>query len=160
MQTLRWIRFALLAAATGLLLATAWYGQAHWSAWRQAQMQALQARQSWQAAQGLLPELQRREAMASQVQALTSALAQNHFDRSQWGERRIRRPLSEATRVDAAAFLQALQPPGVPSILVAEQFDLGVRSKDAGLFNPPQPGDEGVQLALTATQYFQRETRP
>jgi hypothetical protein len=129
--------------------------QSDWQTWRLEQKRAAQVQQRWQSAQGLLPEIKRREDMARQVHTLSEQAAGQSFDRTQWGERRIRRPLSQGSRVEVARVIDALAAKGVASVLVADTFELTTVSPGAGLFHTPQAGDEGLSLGISATQYFQ-----
>lgn len=151
----RWLQLGALAAATVALAAAAWLWQHRWQALRQAQDQHQNAAQRNAQAQSLLPELQRREQLATQVQDLSSRMVAQGFEPAHWGQRRIRQPLTDMSRLDAVRLLDALAPRGASSVLVAEQFELGVLSPEAGLFQTPAAGDPGVQLGLSATQFVQ-----
>lgn len=155
MNGARTLRLVALAGATGLLAASAWFMQSEWQLWRAEQRRAAQVQQRWQSAQALLPELQRREEMARQVQALTEQVAGQHFDRTRWAERRIRRNPAAGSRVEVSRLIEALAAKGTASVLVADSFELSTVSPGAGLFHVPQAGDEGLNLGITATQYFQ-----
>lgn len=155
MKGARLVQLAALAGATALLAASAWLMHGRWQAWRIEQVGAAQAQQRWHSAQALLPELKRREDMAHQVQSLSTQVADQGFDRTRWGERRVRRALSQGSRVEVARVIDALAPRGAASVLVADSFELATVTPGAGLFHTPQPGDEGLSLGIAATQYFQ-----
>lgn len=155
MNGARLVQLAALAGATALLAASAWLMHGRWQAWRIERVGAAQAQQRWHSAQALLPELKRREDMARQVDALSTQVADQGFDRTRWGERRVRRALSQGSRVEVARVIDALAPRGAASVLVADSFELATVTPGAGLFHTPQPGDEGLSLGIAATQYFQ-----
>jgi hypothetical protein len=155
MPTVRLMNLLALAAATALLAVGAWVMQSGVRIWQLERGQAAAVQARLQGARALLPEIERREAMARQVTALSEQVARTGFDPAQWGERRIRRSLTSAPRVDVARFIDQLAHTSSGSLLVADYFELNTVSKGGGLFQVPAAGDEGLALGLTATQYFQ-----
>lgn len=157
MAPIRTGRLAVLGLATGLLMVGAWVAQDGLAQMRFQQRLLAQSQQRLLAAQALVPEIERREGYALQISQLSDEVSRSGLDPEQWGERRLRRVLHPAPRVDVARFLDDLTHTGSRNLLVADYFELATLSKGAGLFHAPVAGDEGLALGITATQYFRSD---
>lgn len=154
MNGARTLKLVALALATALLAFGAW--QAHSGLKRLAfeRQQSAQLRQSLESARSLMPEVQSRERLVRSLKDVAQQVDRLGFDPAQWGERKLRRPLGPASRVDASAFLGELGRGGPGSIFVADLFDIATATPATGLFQQPQPGDQGLTLGVSGTQYF------
>ncbi len=153
-NSVRVIKLVALAGATVLVGAGAYMAQAGLTTLALERQQAAQVQARLEAARRLLPEVDKREALSRSVKEVTAKVNETGFDPAQWGERRIRRALGAVSRVDAAQFLSELRAGGRGALFVAESFELAAVSKDAGLFNSPDAGDQGLSLGVTGTLHF------
>jgi hypothetical protein len=157
MAPIRAWRLLALAVATGLLAVAAWDAHNSLVAMRTQQKLLAKAQQRMQAARAQLPEIERREVYAKQIEQVAQQVSRSEFTPERWSERRLRRPLQAVPRTDAAQFLDDLSRAGAHNVLVADYFELAAVSKGAGLFQPPTTGDEGISIGITATQYFRSD---
>ncbi len=155
MNGTRTLKLVSLALATALLGGGAF--MAHKGLKRLAfeQQQQAQLQQSLDNARRLIPEVQQREQLVRSIKDVAQQVDRLGFDPAQWGERKLRRSLGPATRVEAAQFLGELGRGGAGAIFVADMFDLATVSSEASLFHPPQPGDQGLMLGVSGTLHFQ-----
>lgn len=155
MNGTRTLKLVFLALATALLGGGAF--MAHKGLKRLAfeQQQQAQLQQSLDNARRLIPEVQQREQLVRSIKDVAQQVGRLGFDPAQWGERKLRRSLGPATRVEAAQFLGELGRGGAGAIFVADMFDLATVSSEASLFHPPQPGDQGLMLGVSGTLHFQ-----
>lgn len=154
MNSVRVIKLVALAGATVLMGAGAYMAQGGVTTLALERQQSAQVSARLEAARRLLPEVDKREALSRSVKEVTAKVSETGFDPSQWGERRIRRAPGAVSRVDAVQFLAELRAGGRGALFVAESFDLAVVSKDAGLFNTPAVGDQGLSLGVAGTLHF------
>lgn len=155
MNGTRTLKLACLALATALLGGGAWLAQRGLKqlAWERQQFAQLQ--QGLESARNLVPEVQRREQLVRSIKDVSQQVERMGFDPSQWGERRLRRAVAPATRVEAAQFLGELGRGGAGQVFVADVFEIATVSPEASLFQPPMPGDQGLLLGVTGTLHFQ-----
>ncbi|EER59388.1 hypothetical protein AcdelDRAFT_3039 [Acidovorax delafieldii 2AN] len=151
----RTLKLAALALATALLGGGAWLAQSGLKrlAWERQQFAQLQL--ELDNARRLLPEVQQREQLVRSLKDVAQQVERMGFDPSRWGERRLRRAQGPATRVEAAQFLGDLGRGGAGQIFVADVFDIATVSPEAGLFQPPLAGDQGLTFGVTGTLHFQ-----
>lgn len=155
MNGVRTLKLAALAGATALLGAGAWLAHSGMQQLAAERQQAAQLSASLDSARRLLPEVDKRERLLRSVSDVAAQVDRMGFDPSQWSERRLRRAPGPASRQEAAQFLSELGAGGAGTLFVADVFELAVVSRDAGLFHPPQAGDQGLTLGVTGTLHFQ-----
>ena len=155
MNGTRTLKLASLALATALLGGGAWLAQGGLKQLARERQQVSQLQQELDSARRLLPEVQQREQLMRSIRNVSQQVGRMGFDPSQWGERKLRRTQGPASRAEAAQFLGELGRGGAGQIFVAEVFDIATVTPDAGLFHPPQPGDQGLTLGVTGTLHFQ-----
>lgn len=155
MNGTRTVKLGALALATAVLAGGAWMAQSGLKRLAFERQQAAQLRQSLDGARNLMPEVERRERLVQSLTQVAQQVDRLGFDPSQWGERKLRRSVAPATRVEAAQFLGELGRGGAGSIFVADLFEVATVSPEAGLFKAPEPGDKGLTLGASGTLYFQ-----
>jgi len=151
----RTLKLVALACATALLGGGAWLAHSGMKQLAAERQQAAQLLASLDNARRLLPEVEKRERLLRSVSDVAAHVDRMGFDPSRWSERRLRRAPGPASRQEAAQFLAELGAGGAGTLLVANVFDIAVVSRDAGLFHPPQAGDQGLTLSATGTLHFQ-----
>ena len=144
-----------LAFSTALLAGGAWQAQSGLKRLASERQQSALLRQSLESARILMPEVQQRERLARSLKDVAQEVDRLGFDPSHWSERKLRRPQGVASRVEVSAFLDELGRGGAGSIFVADLFDIATGSQETGLFQQPQPGDQGLTLGVSGTLYFQ-----
>ena len=154
MNPTRTLKLVSLALATALLSGGAWLAQRELRQLAFERRQFAQVQESLDSARRLLPEVEQRERLVRSLHELQVQVDRLGFDPAHWGERRLRRALGPATRVEATQFLTELGHSGAGSIFMAEVFDLATVSPEAGLFHPPETGDQGLTLSASGTLYF------
>ncbi|MBI1627011.1 hypothetical protein [Comamonas suwonensis] len=155
MNGTRTLKLVVLAVATVLLAGGAWQAQSGLKRLSSERQQSAVLRQSLDDARNLMPEVQTRERLVHSLNEVAREVNRLGFDPARWGERKLRRPLGAASRVDASEFLGELGRGGPDSIFVADLFDIATASPETGLFQQPQPGDMGLTLGVSGTLYFQ-----
>ena len=155
MNGTRTVKLGALALATAVLAGGAWMAQSGLKQLTFERQQAVQLRQSMDAARRLMPEVEQRERLLKSLEQVAKQVERLGFDPSQWGERKLRRNLSAATRVEASQFLGELGRGGAGAVFVADVFEIATASPETGLFQAPQPGDKGLTLGASGTLYFQ-----
>lgn len=155
MNGTRTLKLVSLALATALLGGGAFLAHKGLKRLAFEQQQQAQLQQSLDNARRLIPEVQQREQLVRSIKDVAQQVDRLGFDPAQWGERKLRRALGPATRVEAAQFLGELGRGGAGAIFVADMFDLATVSSEASLFHPPQPGDQGLMLGVSGTLHFQ-----
>ena len=155
MNGIRTLKLVALALATALLAGGAWQAQSGLKRLALERQQSAQLRQSLDSARNLMPEVQQRERLARSLKDVAQRVDRLGFDPAHWGERKLRRPLGAATRVETAEFLGELGRGGQGAIFVADLFDIATASPETGLFQSPQLGDQGLTLGVSGTLYFQ-----
>lgn len=154
MAAIRIFKLGSLAVATVLLGVGAWLAQGALKNLALERRQSAQVQQSLANVQQLMPEVARRERLVRSLQELEAQVDRFGFDPAQWGERRLRRAPEPISRADAAQFLAELDRTQGGAVFVAEVFDIATVSEQAGLFQPPEIGDEGLMLSAHGTLYF------
>lgn len=155
MNATRTFKLVTLALATALLGGGAWLAQGEFRKLAFERQQFAQLQQSLNSARNLMPEVEQRERLVRSLKDVAVQVDRLGFDPSRWGERKLRRPLGPASRVEAALFMGELGRGGAGSIFVADVFEIATASSDTGLFHAPLPGDKGLTLAASGTLYFQ-----
>lgn len=155
MNGARTLKLVALALATALLAGGAWQAQSGLKRLAFERQQSALLQQSLESARSLMPEVQQRERLVRSLKDVAQEVNRLGFDPSHWGERKLRRPLGAATRVETSDFLGELGRGGPGSIFVADLFDIATASPETGLFQQPQPGDQGLTLGVSGTLYFQ-----
>jgi hypothetical protein len=155
LNSARTLKLVALALATALLAGGAWQAQSGLKRLASERQQSAVLRQSLDSARSLMAEVQQRERLVRSLKEVAQEVDRLGFDPAGWGERKLRRPLGAASRVEASEFLGELGRGGAGSIFVADLFDIATASPETGLFQQPQPGDQGLTLGVSGTLYFQ-----
>lgn len=155
MNGTRTVKLGALALATALLAGGAWLAQSGLKRLAFERQQTAQLRQSLDSARNLMPEVEQRERLVQSLKQVAQQVDRLGFDPAQWGERKLRRTVGPASRVEAAQFLGELGRGGAGSIFVADVFEIATAAPETGLFQSPLPGDRGLTLGASGTLYFQ-----
>lgn len=154
--------FGLLALGAATLLA----GAAAWVARDGLRSLALERRSAADtvarlvSARQLIPEVEKREQYGRQAGEAIAHARQLGFDPSAWAERRISRTSGPLSRGEASELLRQIGAGGGRRLFAADSFELATVSPGAGLFNAPEPADQGLIFAVNGTLYFPMVKQP
>lgn len=160
MKAGRTLGLIALGAATALAGAAAWVARDGLKALALERRAASATVGRLASARQLLPEIEKRELYGRQTREAIVHARELGFDPTAWAERRITRVAGPLTRGEASELLRQIGAGGGRRLFAADSFDLAASSPNAGLFTPPEQGDQGFHLAVNGTLYFPMVSKP